>query len=200
MHAAHVLPGMISTGIRREFPNARWRDVGRKHEIDTKALEVEEGVSVKVRFVRWREEWKQLPMALSSVRLRYSDLPEVVLLNIPTASSFVVIKLMALADRQAPRDLFDLQPRAPRLHHVGDADGVPYDHGLRARCGGRARGSSAKSGARLGGGTGASTRKSARATRVPRHGARRVGATSFARGVRLRMECSSELEDAHLFA
>ena len=108
VEASEALPLLVSRGIRREFPTARWIDVGRRHEVDTKLLEVGTELAVKVQFARWRSEWRILPVATTPVRLRYSDLPATVDLEVPTPASIVTMKLLAWSDRQAPRDLFDL--------------------------------------------------------------------------------------------
>lgn len=107
--AGEELPPMISRGIRREFPDARWLDFGRHHDVDTKSLTVADDTEVRVQFVKWRAGWKEvIPVTLAPVRLRYSDLPDASDLTVPTPVGFAAMKLMAWSDRHAPRDLFDL--------------------------------------------------------------------------------------------
>ncbi|NOY56075.1 MAG: nucleotidyl transferase AbiEii/AbiGii toxin family protein [Actinobacteria bacterium] len=113
-HAAQTLPSLVSRGIRREFPDTRWEDGGRRHEVDTKILLVGDAIALNVQFARWRSDWRGLPVTSAEVRLRYSDLPEHVLLTVPTGSSFVAMKLIAWGDRHTPRDLFDLHDLALR--------------------------------------------------------------------------------------
>jgi len=110
--ASARLPALISRGIRREFPETRWIDLGRLHEVVTQELRTGEGIALKVQLTRWRPEWRRLPCVATQVRLRYSDLPESVILDVPTPASIVTMKLLAWSDRQAPRDLFDLDTLA----------------------------------------------------------------------------------------
>jgi predicted nucleotidyltransferase component of viral defense system len=114
IQASERLPELISRGIRREYPVVRWTDAGRRHQVDTRILEVEGGATLQVQFAQWRDGWRILPVVAAPVRLRYSDLPEQVILRVPTAPAFVTMKLIAWGDRQAPRDLFDLHDLAQR--------------------------------------------------------------------------------------
>lgn len=118
---AESLSSLISKGLRREFPKLGWRDIERRHEIDTKALEGDGELSLRVQFVKWRKDWRALPLTVAQVRLRYSDLPEHVELSVPTPASFVAMKLMAWEDRQAPRDLFDLHELASGGHVTAES-------------------------------------------------------------------------------
>ena len=107
--ASEELPPLLSRGIRREFPDSRWQDLGRQHDVDTKSLVATDGVEVKVQFAKWRHRWEDvIPVEIEPVRLRYSDLPETCRLPVPTAAGFATMKLVAWSDRHAPRDLFDL--------------------------------------------------------------------------------------------
>lgn len=127
VRSSEALPELISRGIRREFPVARWTDVGRRHEVDTKTLEVDGGTALRVQFTRWRKEWRVLPVAATPVRLRYSDLPREAILQIPTAPAFVAMKLVAWGDRAAPRDLFDLHSLAVGGYFTSEASRSFYE-------------------------------------------------------------------------
>jgi len=63
---------------------------------------------VKVQFVEPRIREDRIPTTRAAVALRYSDLPDSVILTVPTAEVFAAMKLMAWHQRQAPRDLYDL--------------------------------------------------------------------------------------------
>ena len=116
VQATESLLPWITRGIRRDFPQATWMHLGSRHEVETRMLDAGGGVAVKVQIVRWRDGWRVLPVAAAPVRLHYSDLPPEVSLVVPTPAAFVAMKLVAWADRHAPRDLFDLQELARRGH------------------------------------------------------------------------------------
>ena len=65
--AAQAFPALITRALRREFPNAVWSDVERRHEVDTKMLYGGDGTVVKVQFVQWRRGWEILPVARTAV-------------------------------------------------------------------------------------------------------------------------------------
>lgn len=111
--AKSILPGVVR-GIRRDFPRASWEDLGNRHEVETRMLDAGDGLRVKLQIARWPAGWRFLPVARTSVSLRYSDLPRAVSLTVPTPASFATMKLAAWCDRHAPRDLFDLRELAAR--------------------------------------------------------------------------------------
>ncbi len=72
------------------------------------------GTSVQLQLVRFDRDdrrwgWEQRP-----VELRYSCLPDHVVMNLPVRDGFVAMKLNAYTERWAPRDLMDLANLAGR--------------------------------------------------------------------------------------
>lgn len=105
----------ISSRIRRDFPDLEWNRLGNQHEVETWTLTNGE-LQLKVQFAKWRQGWKEIPLVAAPIKLRYSDLPDNIQLNVPTPSGFGVMKLMAWFDRRAPRDLYDLAALADAGH------------------------------------------------------------------------------------
>lgn len=113
----------IRIGLRSEFPDASWTQVGTRHAVDTWNLAAEE-MLVKVQFALWRARWEEaVPQTVAPVQLRYSDLAESVDFKVPTASGFAAMKLLAWLDRHAPRDIYDLAA----LADAGFVDGPAVD-------------------------------------------------------------------------
>ncbi len=110
----------ISNGIRREYPNHSWTAEGVRHQVDTRMLRSATS-TVQVQFIWDRPAWNRLPVMQAPVALRYSDLPATADLPVPTAASFVALKVSAWLDRSAPRDLFDLAALADHGHINNEA-------------------------------------------------------------------------------
>lgn len=110
----------VSSGLRREHPGHSWNSVRVRHQVDTRLLS-NGTADVQVQFVWDRSAWERLPVTMTSVALRYSDLPDDVILPVPTPAAFAALKLSAWLDRAAPRDLFDLAALAERGHLGCDA-------------------------------------------------------------------------------
>ena len=70
--------------------------------------------SVEVQLLRFQPGDEHLDIERRAVALRYDDLPDTVEWRVPTADSFVALKLSAFLDRHEPRDLFDLAHLADR--------------------------------------------------------------------------------------
>ena len=60
-----------------------------------------------------RQEDSRYPTAVKGVALRYSDLPEKVMLRVPTQDSFVAMKCAAYEDRKLPKTC-SISGRSPR--------------------------------------------------------------------------------------
>ncbi len=110
----------ISNGIRREYPNHTWTAEGVRHQVDTRMLR-SAASTVQIQFIWDRPLWNRLPVMHAPVALRYSDLPAAANLPIPTAATFVALKISAWLDRFAPRDLFDLAALADQGHINNEA-------------------------------------------------------------------------------
>ena len=105
----------VSSAIRRNSPNLTWNRLRNQNDVDSWTLG-DADRQLKVEFVRWRDGWQEIPIAASQVRLRYSDLPETIQLQVPTPTGFGAMKLMAWFDRHTPRDLYDLAALADEGH------------------------------------------------------------------------------------
>jgi predicted nucleotidyltransferase component of viral defense system len=104
----------ITRRLRREFPSLAWTRLGSQHQVETWNLAADD-LQVKVQFAR-RREWQAIPVVIEPVQLRYSDLSPSVDLQVPTASGFSAMKLIAWFDRHTPRDLYDLAALANADH------------------------------------------------------------------------------------
>lgn len=76
---------------------------------------------VRVQVVQRDDAHDRLVFDTVPVSLRYSDLPPTVVLPVPSAGSFVAMKVAAWRDRREPRDLFDLAALADAGHATDDA-------------------------------------------------------------------------------
>jgi len=98
---------VVRSGTVREFPDMLIERTD--HSGDVKTYEIKaDGHRVQLQFVGPRPENARHETEMTAVSLRYSDLPESVLLPVPTLSSFFAMKCAAFESRTMPRDLFDL--------------------------------------------------------------------------------------------
>jgi predicted nucleotidyltransferase component of viral defense system len=97
----------LQTGTEREFPELRVDRTSVTGDVANFSVTAAEA-SVRLQIVGPRHEDSRYGVAPWPVSLRYSDLPGVVDLCVPTVESFGAMKCAAFEDRHAPRDLFDL--------------------------------------------------------------------------------------------
>ncbi|HWH31059.1 MAG TPA: nucleotidyl transferase AbiEii/AbiGii toxin family protein [Egibacteraceae bacterium] len=104
--SADQLSGGLPPLLRREFPglHVTWRPEGATHLGHLAAGDL----TIRVQLVPSDSSYRRYPTALTSVALRYGDLPAAVELSVPTRAGMAAMKLNAWADRAAPRDLCDL--------------------------------------------------------------------------------------------
>jgi predicted nucleotidyltransferase component of viral defense system len=112
---------LLLRGVRFEYPGLTNAGMHAVEDIRTFYLENGE-VRIRVQMIRRRQSWAALPSKLSAVRLHYQDLPDAVELLVPTAPSFVAMKLTAYIDRYFARDLYDLWKLTE--HRLIDHEGI----------------------------------------------------------------------------
>lgn len=105
--AIEVIPARLRRLLRREFSDLEWSPAPTRDRMVTGSL-MTSGRSIKMQLVEPRGREADIPVARTAVAMRYSDLPAIVELNVPTRAGFAAMKLMAWHQRQAPRDLIDL--------------------------------------------------------------------------------------------
>lgn len=104
--AAAALSDQLPRLLRREFPGL---EVAWMHQGLTQVGNLSvDGVTIRVQLVRSDDSYRRYPTELTSVALRYTDLPSHVTMPVPTLVGFAAMKLNAWADRATPRDLCDL--------------------------------------------------------------------------------------------
>ncbi len=117
MHSApadtEAITAALLKATRREFPDLVIEAVGLSGDVRTYIVTTEDLIT-QLQIVGPRQEDSRYPTAVKGVALRYSDLPEKVMLRVPTQDSFVAMKCAAYEDRKLPRDLFDLGALAER--------------------------------------------------------------------------------------
>jgi len=95
----------IQTGLarakRRVFPDLEWTQSDNIHQTLT-SIATTNSRTVKMQFVEPRVGEDRIATARAAVALRYSDLPDSVMLTVPTSEGFAAMKLMAWHQRQAP--------------------------------------------------------------------------------------------------
>lgn len=94
----------LKKAIRLNFPDAVWERRSAPRGQTIAYLKSNE-LAVRVHLVGPDED---LPTETVPIELRYSDLPESVLLLVPTRPALAAMKTGAYMDRAAPRDLVDL--------------------------------------------------------------------------------------------
>ncbi len=109
---APQIEGAIRAGLRREFPSLaiEWR-----RELTPMSGALSSGtINCRLQLVSLDDSYARYPTAITSVELRYGDLPTNVHMSCPTVVGAAAMKLAAWADRAAPRDLCDLYGIATR--------------------------------------------------------------------------------------
>lgn len=95
--------------LDEEFPNATWALIpSRAMDAQDLFLRCSDSIQVKMQIVESETRgWKAVPVELSEIFQRYSDVPSTSLV-VPTLDGFIAMKALAWFDRRAARDLFDL--------------------------------------------------------------------------------------------
>jgi predicted nucleotidyltransferase component of viral defense system len=109
-----IMQPQLLAFMRKVFPKAQWKNEHNGDGIWTLNLECEVNITIQIQCVEPRMRWEIYDQHVSQteVKLRYSDLPDTVLFNVPSAEAFVAMKLCAWIDRSAARDLADLNELA----------------------------------------------------------------------------------------
>lgn len=105
--AAEVVTDCLVRGVRREYPGLRWEPLlTAVRDTEPAVLISPEGLTVRVQLLG-ATGYPPWPTERREIVQRYSDAPPATL-AVLTLPAFVAAKLMAWADRAAPRDLYDL--------------------------------------------------------------------------------------------
>lgn len=110
---AAVLDRQLPSAVRREYGQLRWVPaLGGVRDVEPATLVSPDGLTVRVQLLNGAgyEPW---PTELRDLEQRYSDAPPA-RLRVPTLAAFVAWKTVTWADRQLPRDLYDLWALAER--------------------------------------------------------------------------------------
>lgn len=97
----------VQSTKRSEFPDLQWSPFDNHNDTQTTVITTSSS-QIKMQFVKPRPAESVIPIESAPVQLKYSDLPQSVDLEVPTAEGFAAMKLMAWHQRQACRDLYDL--------------------------------------------------------------------------------------------
>jgi hypothetical protein len=105
----------VATALHAALPSALLRSHGRLawdrpltdgRDTDPSVLRTADGLAVRIQLLS-TTGYPRWPLERRSLHRRFGDAPSVEML-VPTLESFAAMKLVAWADRAAPRDLYDL--------------------------------------------------------------------------------------------
>ncbi|HYJ70760.1 MAG TPA: nucleotidyl transferase AbiEii/AbiGii toxin family protein [Nocardioidaceae bacterium] len=119
---AELLERRLAAAVRREYGQLRWEPpLTQVRGAEPAVLVSPDGLTVRIQLLSGTgyEPW---PTELRDLEHRYADAPPA-RLRVPTLPAFVAWKTVAWADRQLPRDLYDLWALAER----GAIDAVARD-------------------------------------------------------------------------
>lgn len=104
----------LAAGLRREYPGLSVSDPQPSPRGLMLLVDAPGTPPIQVQILATESAEAALATAVTPVSLRYARLPATVDLRVPTAASFVAMKIAAYRDRAEPRDLFDLARLADR--------------------------------------------------------------------------------------
>ncbi len=104
---AAVLDAALPSALLRSHGRLTWdRPLTRGRDTESSVLRTVDGLAVRIQLLT-ATGYPRWPCELRRIHRRFDDAPTVQM-RVPTLAAFAAMKLVAWADRAAPRDLYDL--------------------------------------------------------------------------------------------
>ncbi len=110
---ASTLDQKLPAAVRRDFPGAHWDPaLASVRSVVPGQFVGREGLRLRVQLLDsdsgGHDALARYPTEIRPVALRYGDVPDHVMMRVPTLQGFAAMKTIAWFDRRTARDLFDL--------------------------------------------------------------------------------------------